>query len=221
METMFIEARSELGILPRKADLQKLPTHIGVITTVQHAHKIEGLKEFLEENEKTVYLLKGSHSVHSGQALGCDLLRLKAHKNIEAFLYVGSGEFHPKELLMTQHKPVFIYNPESKHFSELNKKDVERIEGKRKAGLAKFHSAAKIGVLISVKPGQQGLNQALKLKEKYKDKEFYMLVADTLDFASLENFPFVECFVNTACPRIGYDEWENLRKPIINADDVL
>jgi diphthamide biosynthesis enzyme Dph1/Dph2-like protein len=46
-------------------------------------------------------------------------------------------------------------------------------------------------------------------------------VADTLDFAGLENFPFVECFVNTACPRIGYDEWENLRKPIINADDVL
>jgi 2-(3-amino-3-carboxypropyl)histidine synthase len=221
MESMFIEARSDIDIMPPKKELEKLPKNVGLVTTVQHVHKIEGVKEALEASGKRVFLLKGSHSLYDGQALGCDLFRLKPAKEIEAFLYIGTGEFHPKELLMLEKKPVFVYNPESRNFYELDKKEVMAIEKKRKAAYTRFLSSEKIGVLVTIKPGQQELESALRLKEKYKDKEFFFFVADTFDFSSLMNFPFIECFVNTACPRIGYDEAENLEKPIVNIQDVL
>ena len=47
-----------------------------------------------------------------------------------------------------------------------------------------------------------------------------MFVTDTLDFAELENFPFIECYVNTMCPRIGMDDTIRTAKPIVNIDDI-
>ena len=220
METLFIEARSELDIIPPKKDLARLPEKIALFTTVQHVHRLPGLKQVLEKEGKTVSLLKGTHSKHEGQALGCDLLALKPNKSIEAYLYIGTGEFHPKELLMLEKKPVFVYNPESRRFYQLDPKDMAQIEKRRKGALIKFLSSTNIGVLITTKPGQQNIAAALRLKQKYPEKGFFFLIADTLDFNSLENFPFLECYVNTACPRIGYDEHENIGKPVVNISDI-
>ncbi len=54
-----------------------------------------------------------------------------------------------------------------------------------------------------------------QLEKKYKNKRFYKFVFDTLDYSQLENFPFIECWVNTACPRI----FDDLRS-IINIQDI-
>jgi 2-(3-amino-3-carboxypropyl)histidine synthase len=220
METLFIEASSGLDIVPPKKSINQLPKSIGLFTTVQHARKIGDVKKALEAAGRKVHLLKGAHSRYDGQALGCDLFSLKPSREIEAFLYIGTGEFHPKELLMLQKKPVYIYNPGSKRFYQLGKKDIEQIQRRRKGARLRFLSSTKIGVLITTKPGQQGLAAALRLREIYPGKDFFFLIADTFDFSSLENFPFIECYVNTACPRIGYDEQENLGKPIINIADI-
>lgn len=221
METLFIEARSELDIVPPKKALAQLPKHIGLFTTVQHVHKIENLRSALEKEGKKVMLIKGAHSRYEGQALGCDLFALKPNKEIDAFLYIGTGEFHPKELLMLGKKPVYIFNPASKRFYQLPSDSAEAIIRQRKAAKVRFLSSSRIGVLITIKPGQQKLAAALKLKEKYQDKEFFFLLTDTFDFQSLEDFSFIECFVNTACPRIGYDDHKNLPKPVINIDDII
>ena len=71
--------------------------------------------------------------------------------------------------------------------------------------IMKAHAAGSIPninltALISTKPGQSYFKHALKLKEKYPDKKFFFIVHETLDFASLEDFPFVQVWVNTACP---------------------
>jgi len=42
---------------------------------------------------------------------------------------------------------------------------------------------------------------------------------DTLDFSQLENFNFVECFVNTACPRL-IDDYDKFHKAILNIDYI-
>ena len=72
-----------------------------------------------------------------------------------------------------------------------------------------------IGILITVKPGQQHFNPGLKLEDKYKDKRFYYFVDNDLNFSSLENFSFIEFWINTACPRIGFDDAVNLEKEFI------
>jgi len=53
------------------------------------------------------------------------------------------------------------------------------------------------------------------LKKKYEDKKFYTFIAETIDLNQLENFPFIECWVNTACPRIAED-----KKGMININEI-
>ena len=86
--------------------------------------------------------------------------------------------------------------------------------------LTKFVASYEIGVLLTTKPGQCQAKKAWALEEKYPDKRFYFLVADTFDFSDLENYPFIECFVNSACPRIGYDDSIKFRKPVVNIDEL-
>ena len=221
MKTIFVEARSDIKIKLPKSAYAKLPKNITLLTTIQHIHKINDVKKQLEKNGKNVSLLKGKHSKYNGQILGCDALHIKPKKDIQALLYIGTGEFHPKELLLAQKKSVFIFNPISKKFYELDKKDIESIKKRKKGAYLRFLSSKKIGVIISTKPGQYNLKQALKLKKKYKDKTFYYLLFDTINLNELENFPFIECFVNTACPRIAYDDAFKARKPMLNIKDIL
>jgi len=82
-------------------------------------------------------------------------------------------------------------------------------------------NSKEVGVLVSTKPGQNQIKKAYELERKYPDKNFYFLLFDTIDFTELENFPFIECFVNTACPRIAYDEAEKIGKAVANVDDLL
>jgi 2-(3-amino-3-carboxypropyl)histidine synthase len=219
MDKLFIEGRSNQDITLPVSALTLLPKKLALLTTVQHAHKIEEVKKFLEINKKRVTMVKGIHSRYPGQILGCDILRLPK-PDIDAFLYIGTGEFHPKELLLTQAKPVFVYNPLSKKLYQLKDSDIEKLKRRQKGSLIRFLSSTNIGVLITTKPGQCNLEPALKLKALYPDKSFFFIVFDTIDFQSLENFPFIECFLNTACPRIGYEDQINLAKPILNIDEL-
>ncbi len=222
MEYLFIEAHSGLDITLPKSGISKLPKSIGLLTTVQHVHKIGGLKKSLEKEGIKVRLIRGLRSKYPGQMLGCDVLHLRKSdvEGIDAFLYIGTGEFHPKELLLLQKKPVYIYNPSSKRFYQLKDSDISAIARKSRAAYAKFLSSEEIGVIVSAKPGQNNLESALRLRQKFPEKRFYILLFDTIDFGSLINFSFIECFVNTACPRIAYDDAESVGKPIINIDDI-
>ena len=55
-----------------------------------------------------------------------------------------------------------------------------------------------------------------QIPKKKKDKNYFIFAFDTLNISDLENFPFIDCWVNTACPRIA-DE----RKNMINISDIL
>ena len=85
----------------------------------------------------------------------------------------------------------------------------------------KFKSAKVIGVYVTTKPGQQQLKKAKELEEKYPDKNFYYFVSDNLNIGEMENFPFVEMWINTACPRIGFDDSPDMPKSLINLMDAL
>jgi diphthamide synthase subunit DPH2 len=52
---------------------------------------------------------------------------------------------------------------------------------------------------------QGGVARVSELEKKYSDKKFYYFICDTLDFSELENFNFIECWLNTMCPRVIED----------------
>ena len=103
----------------------------------------------------------------------------------------------------------------------MTNKDVEKIIKKYISSLMKFLSAQKIGVIITVKPGQEQMKPAFFLEKKFSNKKFYYFVDDVISFNQLENFPFIEVWINTACPRIGLDDQEQFRKGVINLNEAL
>jgi len=218
MKTLFIEAKHKERVELPSTLIRVLPEHIMLFTTVQFIDNVDAWKKALEEAGKKVTLIKPEHAKHEGQLLGCSIKRFK--QDFDAFLYVGDGLFHPKALMLKNDKPVFAYNPFSKKFSKIDEKEVEQMRKRAMGALTKFIASKEIGVLISTKPGQNRMKQAYELEKRYPGKNFYLLLSNTIDFSELENYPFIQCFVNTACPRIAYDDSEKIRKPVINIEDL-
>lgn len=218
MKALFIEAGVEEFNLP-KSIISKLPETVALATTVQFVQNIEDIRQDIEKSGREVVLYQGKKSKHPGQILGCDVEPIE--ETAEAILYIGDGLFHPRMLLMKNNIPVYAYDPFKEKFDRLEKSDIDRTIKRKKGAYMKFMEGQNIGIMISVKYGQFHQNAKSKLKEKYPGKKFYSFVADTFDFNQLENFPFIDCWVNTACPRIGYDDNDVLQKTIVNIDDLL
>ena len=196
MRGMFIEAKytGDIKQVIEKS-LKLLPKRVGLVATVQHKHELNKIKEILEKS--------GKKAIIGGQILGCDISAAKKIKDkVDAFLYIGSGEFHPLGVALETNKKVIIANPLSNQVSEIKKQDVENYRKKQKGALIKFLSSETVGILVSLKPGQQNLKKAMELKKNLKSKKTYVFIADTIDLNQLENFPFIECWINTACPRL-------------------
>lgn len=203
MKMLHIPAKALVDIKLPDKELKKLPKKIGLVTTVQHLHKLDDIQKQLPD------------SVLGGQILGCDTKSAeKIASKVDAFLFIGSGVFHPLAVAIKNKKPVFCWNPFVKEMKIIDKKEIDAYEKKKKVSLTKFLSSDRVGILVCVKPGQYHLDKALKLKER-ADKEYYLFQFDTLNMAELENFNFIQCWVNTACPRISED-----KANIINIDDI-
>ncbi len=219
MRTLFLEARyTEKFNLPTEL-VSRLPNTVTLAATVQFLDSLDGIKAQLEQAGKQVKLFKGLHAKYTGQILGCSL---NAQDETDAFLYIGTGEFHPKALLLKQNRPVFCYNPLIREFRVLAEKDIEKLRNKQRGAMLRYLDAKNIGIIVSTKPGQNRMKEAEALKNQLEKqgKRAYLFVADTLDFNELENFPFIDCWVNTMCPRIGLDDASSQEKALINIDEL-
>jgi diphthamide biosynthesis enzyme Dph1/Dph2-like protein len=148
---------------------------------------------------------------------------------VDAFLYVGTGEFHPIRMaLESGGKDVYCYDPQAKKLFKLPKKAVDDHNKRVRGQLLRFYHAKTVGLLVTTKPGQiNGRISAYSAQEKMglplqflkrKDgKKYYLFAIETLDHQRLEDFPFIDCWVNFACNRIADDR--NLK--IVNVEDVL
>ena len=205
MKRLFIETKyqGKLDLLPEV--LQKLPKKLALAMPVQFLDFQSHIKDQLEEAGKEVVLYKSQHGKHSGQILGCDVFKFE--EDFEAFFYIGDGKFHPTALLYENEKEVYCYNPFNDALEVLNPKDLEKINKKLNGQLAKFLVSNKIGVLVTNKSGQNKskLAEELRIKLEENGKEAFVFLADEINFSQLENFNFIESWINTACPRIVQD----------------
>lgn len=210
MEIMHIEGRYRGKISTEGIEIHSLGKRVALFTTVQFMDIISQVKGYLEKNGKIVELPK-TNATYNGQVLGCTIDKIEGY---DCILYIGDGKFHPIALALENEVPVFTYNPFTNHFTRIGDNDIQNMQRKKKAGIAKFHASKKIGLLVSTKPGQYNEVKE-KLNKKYPDKKFYTLLFDTIDPAMLENFNFIDCYVNTACPRISFDDYSKFAKKIV------
>ena len=141
--------------------IKSLPTKLVLAGSIQYMNYFPKLKQFLEENGKTVYMFHSRHGQYPGQILGCDIFKFKPKDEktgeeleFDAFIYLGDGMFHPTALLFENGKDVHIYNPMSKVIEKLDKELLVSIQKKKMGMLSKFIVSKNIGVLVTSKPGQ-------------------------------------------------------------------
>ncbi len=209
MKTVFIPAESDVDIIPvLKKALEKLPDIVGIVTTAQHLHKLEEAREFLEKNKRKVFV--------GGQVLGCNVINAgKISGKADCILFIGSGRFHPTGLEGI--KKIVTANPLENEVFEISEMEMQKTRTRKKATITKFLGADKIGVLITTKKGQAADIDRERLGKKYPDKQFFYFLTETLNISYLDNFPFIQCWVNTMCPRIAYGE---TKKAIVNLEDI-
>ncbi|MBI2140758.1 diphthamide synthesis protein [Candidatus Woesearchaeota archaeon] len=235
VQTIFIDGRWEKEIVLGNEVIEFLKKEnirsIALFASVQFL-KLDKVNEQLLNLGIKSLITKAKRTDAPAQILGCDAYHDSFQEDItsdaDAILYIGDGMFHPKALLLAQKekssvKDVIIWDPISERMTIIGKNEIEKQLQKVKANYARYLAANSIGILVTVKPGQQYLNLALKLKEKLenKGKKAFIFIDNTLDLKLLENYPFIEAWVNTACPRIGMDDVVSVSQPIINIKEAL
>jgi len=219
MKIMMVEGRYTGEIDLSNLDAKQLPRKIGLATTVQFLNHVDEIKKFLQDSGKEIYIDK-MRQKYEGQLLGCDQGGAEKIKDrVDAFLYVGTGVFHPLGIAINIDKDVFCYDPIHATMSKVDSEQVKKYNAKRKGAYMKFLQATEIGILVSLKPGQNNFKKAVELKKQLKGKNCYIFAFDTLDFWQIENFPFIQCWVNTACNRI-LDDYEKFPKPLVDLSDI-
>jgi len=186
---------------------------IALIATAQYAWKLEKVKTVLESEGHEVELKKGSSRVKlPGQVLGCNYSVLR-DSEAEAVLFIGDGLFHPLGAAIYTGKKIYRFSPLSNEFEEVNATGFLK---ERILVMSKALNAESFGIVVSTKIGQNRLNLARKLK-KIADKAGKTSDIIIADDVRVENFNY-DCYVNTACPRIAYDDrW--ISKPVITPQE--
>lgn len=203
--------------------------NLGIFSAVQFRPHLDEVRELIKKEGFTTETSKPFRTSIEGQMLGCDSYRdsLKLPLDeLDGFIYIGDGYFHPNALLLAQEfedeiKPVILVNVVQQIIEVIGEDHIKEYLKKRKSTLAKFYMANTIGIFVTTKWGQEYKNTALKLEKQYPDKKCYFFVGDNFLDSEMENFPFVDCWVNTACPRIGQDDIMRHSKPVVNIKDVF
>ncbi len=224
VEYVPYEIDAPLDLLPKSLEYLKEFNRISVVTTVQHLHQLDSIKEFYEKNGKEVFIGRPyGFAKHPGQILGCDIgSAASVDSKVDAHVYFGGGIFHPLGALLNTKKPFLVIEPfdnKVEFIDRLRDTYQRRSKGKVLASL----DAKSIAILVSTKNGQHNLKLAEILKKKIESEglKSAILVSNTFDFDSINNMMEFDAFVNTACPRIAIDDTDRLRKPLLSANELM
>jgi 2-(3-amino-3-carboxypropyl)histidine synthase len=224
--TIYVEARAAISVssVVEKALLllQKWPK-IGLVTTVQHVQTLDEVREILVLAGKTVIIGDARRLNYPGQVIGCDYSNaISIAKDVEAFLFIGGGRFHALGVALSTSKPTVVADPFDDTAFSVDE-ETKKIFRQRWAAIKDATKAKNFGVLIGTKPGQKRLEEALRIKRKLEENEktAYLIASKEITPEALIEFPTVDAFVNTACPRISLDDSTNFKKPVLTVNETL
>jgi 2-(3-amino-3-carboxypropyl)histidine synthase len=224
--TVYVEARATVKVddaVEQAIPLMSKWSKIGLATTVQHVQALDHAREILVRAGKIVVVGDAGRINYSGQVSGCDYSNVKSIVNdVDAFLFIGGGRFHALGIALTTSKPTIIADPYEKRAYSIDD-EAQKILKQRWAGIEEAEHAKTFGILIGLKPGQKRLDEALKIKEtieKSGKTACLFAIREILPEALLE-FPTVDAYVNTACPRISLDAASKFSKPVLTVNEFM
>jgi 2-(3-amino-3-carboxypropyl)histidine synthase len=170
---------------------------------------------------KTIVVGDARRLSYPGQVVGCDFSNVKSIAcDVDAFLFVGGGKFHALGVALATSKPTIIADPYSGNAYSVGE-ETQKILKQRYASIQEAQNAKTFGVLISLKPGQKHLEEALKIKDAVEKlgKAAWLFAVREIQPEVLAEFPTVDAYINTACPRISLDDASKFKKPVLTVQE--
>ena len=221
-DVLYIEAFYHADVkdaLERYID--QLPDRIGLLATVQYIGCLEQAKEVIEGHGKKAVIAKGDRrTCYPGQVLGCDCSSAENASDVDMFLFIGEGDFHPLAAAFGVGKEIRVLNPITGELRSVD--DVrDRILRKRFAAIERARSAESFLVIVCSKIGQRRDQVADDIVEEIKasGKRAYKAFMNELSPQNLMAYR-VDAFVSTACPRLAMDDYSRYDRPILTPTEA-
>ena len=224
--TVYLEVRATVPVnaaVGESLTLLSGYSKIGLATTVQHVQTLDAVREILVRAGKTVIIGDAGHMSYPGQVMGCDYGNVKSvASEVEVFLFIGGGKFHALGVALATSKPTVVADPYGIVAYSVDE-EAQKILKQRWASIEEARRGKTFGVLISLKPGQKRLDEALRIKdliEKMGKISCLFAIREVLPEV-LNEFPTIDAYVNTACPRISLDDASKFRKPVLTSSEFM
>jgi 2-(3-amino-3-carboxypropyl)histidine synthase len=224
--TIYVETNALINtadVLEKALPLLDNYLKIGLATSIQHLRSINDARAFLVRAGKMVMLGEAGQIEYAGQVIGCDYSNVKTIADeVDAFLFIGGGIFHALGISLSTSKPTIVADPYDNRAFSVDA-DAQKILKQQWTCIEQAKNAKNIGVIIGLKLGQKRLEAALKVKaliEKHQ-KNAYLIAIREVTPESLLDFPTIDAYVNTACPRISLDAPEKFAKPILTINEFM
>ena len=223
--TFFVEMRETAGeadALARTVAAAEVPKRLGLVASVQHLDLLPSLATALRGCGYSPFVGRGDRRLaYAGQALGCNYTGAEevAH-DVEAFLFVGTGRFHPVGLAFAVDRPVWSIDPRR---GELEPPvDRAGLIRRRQLLVASVRDAQRWGILVSTFVGQNRSPTALALqaRARARGRSAEILLSQRVDPSDLLGRD-LDAFVNTACPRIALDDSASYPRPVLTPPEFL
>ena len=219
----FVEAFASVDIKEGITKIaSELPGRVGLLATVQYVNVLGTVKGTLEGLGKNVVIGKGDDRIrYEGQVLGCNCSAAsQVAKDVDCFLFIGEGDFHPLAAAFGTEKEVKVFDPITNELRSVNETR-DRILRKRFAAIEKAKDADSFLVLVSSKIGQRRDALADELVKKIisKGKKGYKAVMENITPDALLSYR-TDAYVNTACPRLAMDDSARYGKPMLTPPEL-
>lgn len=228
-EVPVLYVHAEVDVDVRRLVEETLPhlseyRRVGVVTTVQHVHQVHEVALELERRGVEARVGEGDDKApNAGQVLGCHYgAALRVAEDVDAFLYVGGGRFHPLGLALATGKPVVVADPYSGSVTAVEPEALMGLAKRRMAGIVAARDAKALGILVSSKPGQGALEVAEGLERRFRDRgvEAAIFYLDEVRAEHLNNYSEPQAFIVTACPRIAIDGVTGVDRPMLTVQEA-
>ena len=220
---MFVEARADVDVDDTLfGTIDSLPQRVGLLASVQYIHLLGRVKDIVESSGRTAVIGKGDGRIcYPGQVLGCNCSSgLSVQEDVDGFLFIGEGDFHPLAAAFGLKKDLIILNPvtrESRRIDDIR----DRILRRRFAAIESARDAESFMVVICGKVGQYRQQAADRIASQLREagKQVHFLVTDEVSPDAL--LPYrVDAFVSTACPRLAMDDQAKYPKPVLTVTEA-
>lgn len=220
---LYIESRSDAvldeGIL---GSLGALPERVGLLATVQYLGLIPVVKDILESSGREVRVGVGDRRIcHPGQVLGCNSSAAEAVADeVDSFLFLGEGDFHPLAAAFGVEKKVLVLNPVTREVRDMSEVR-DRILRKRFAAIQGARDAERFLVIVCSKVGQNRMAEAERIASLIEShgRRAYIAEMEEVTPNSLMAYR-VDAYVNTACPRIAMDDSARYDRPMLTIPEA-